>query len=55
MVVQATSATSEETAAASEELVSQAEMLRHQVMRFTLKNTGFRDLANGLDEMHPDV
>ncbi|KNZ41222.1 methyl-accepting chemotaxis protein [Acetobacterium bakii] len=55
MVVQATSATSEETAAASEELASQAEMLRHQVTRFTLKNTGFREFGNELDEMHPDV
>ena len=37
-VVQTNSATSEETAAASEELSSQAEMLREMVVRFELKN-----------------
>jgi len=53
-VVQTNSATSEESAAASEELSSQAELLREQVSRFKLKkNTG--SSYKGFEDLNPEV
>ena len=46
-VTQATTATAEESAAASQELTSQAEMLQNMVGRFKLKN-GKEDLKKGM-------
>jgi len=53
-VVQTNSATSEESAAASEELSSQAELLREQVTRFRLKKSNYASY-NGMDELSPEV
>ena len=54
-VVTATnSATSEESAAAGEELSSQAELLRQQVNRFKLK-TMARDAYRGMDDLSPEL
>ena len=53
-VVQTNSATSEESAAASEELSSQAELLRGQVAKFKLKKTNYSSY-NEMDELSPEV
>jgi methyl-accepting chemotaxis protein len=52
--VQTNSATSEESAAASEELSSQAEMLKEEVARFKLKKTG-RASYKGMENINPEV
>jgi methyl-accepting chemotaxis protein len=52
-VVQNNSATSQESAAASEELSSQAEILREMVSRFKLKVNA--RTYNRIDEINPDV
>ena len=53
-VVQTNSATSEESAAASEELSSQAELLREQVSQFKLKKTTGSSYK-GLEDLNPEV
>jgi methyl-accepting chemotaxis protein len=53
-VVQTNSATSEESAAASEELSGQAELLREQVAKFKLKKSNYSSY-NGIDELNPEV
>jgi methyl-accepting chemotaxis protein len=52
-VVQNNSATSEESAAASEELSGQAELLKDLVDKFKLKKD--INLHNGLEEISPEV
>ena len=52
-VVQTNSATSEESASASEELSSQAELLREQVSRFKLKKVA--GSYKGLGDLNPEV
>ncbi len=47
MVVQTNSATSEETAAAAEELSSQAEMLKGMVGRFSIRDSAAAPQAHG--------
>lgn len=54
-VVQTNSATSEETAAASEELASQAELLKNQVGRFKLKKEAAYSSNRGLEDLNPEV
>ncbi|MEN1758944.1 methyl-accepting chemotaxis protein [Anoxynatronum sibiricum] len=54
-VTQTNSATSEEAAAASEELSSQAQLLKDAVSRFKLKHAGHRGNRSGFDEMSPEV
>ncbi|EDK32629.1 Hypothetical protein CKL_0575 [Clostridium kluyveri DSM 555] len=52
-VVQANSTTSEECAAASEELSNQAEILKNMVSRFELKKDS--SLISNFDELNPEV
>lgn len=52
-VVQTNSATSEESAAASEELSSQAQLLRESVSKFRLKKAN--QAYNKLGELNPEV
>ena len=55
-VVQTNSATSEESAAASEELSSQAQLLRESVARFKLKkNNKSYDKIDRLEELSPEI
>ncbi len=49
------SATSEESASASEELSSQAEVMNQQVNRFRLRAGGHSASYRGLEELNPDV
>ena len=54
-VTQTNSATSEEAAAASEELSSQAQLLKDAVSRFRLKNASGRSNRGGFDTMGPEM
>ena len=54
-VTQTNSATSEEAAAASEELSSQAQLLKEAVNRFKLKNANHRSSRGGFDTMSRDM
>lgn len=54
-VVQANSATSEEGASASEELSSQAELLRAKVSQFKLRNTSNAGSFDRMNGLNPDV
>ena len=54
-VVQTNSANSEEGAAASEELASQAELLKEQVGRFKLKKEAKHSSNRGLEDINPEV
>ncbi|MFC5471731.1 methyl-accepting chemotaxis protein [Cohnella suwonensis] len=54
-VVQANSATSEESASASEELSGQAAMMQEQVGKFKLKRTARASSYAGLEELSTDV
>ena len=47
-MIQTNSATSEESASASEELSGQADMLKEQVARFRLKNASYGAYQEGL-------
>ncbi|SMP43421.1 methyl-accepting chemotaxis protein [Anoxynatronum buryatiense] len=54
-VTQTNSATSEEAAAASEELSSQAQLLKDAVSRFKLKHAGHLGNRGGFEEMSPEI
>jgi methyl-accepting chemotaxis protein len=54
-VVQSTSATAEETAAASEELSSQAVLLRKELSRFNVKNQATKSKLNKYNNSYDDI